>query len=150
MRFRSFAALGIAITLVGTAACTDNSGPDGRAVTGLYALTTVDGVGLPFTYSTNSNTTITLQSDVFTLNSNGTYSEVVQEMVSNGFTSTPVTDNEQGTWSQSGSTISFNPTNSTFNPGLVSYSGTLSNGGTFGNDVLVLMSGQDQFVYQHE
>jgi len=61
-----------------------------------------------------------------------------------------VTDNEQGTWSQSGGTISFHPTNSTFNPGLVSYSGTLSTGGAFGNDVLVLMSGQDQFVYQHE
>lgn len=150
MRFRSLAALGVAITIVGTAACTDNSGPNGRAVTGLYALTAVNGAGLPYTYSTGANSTVTLQSDVFTLNSNGTYSEVVQEIVYNGFTTSPMTDNEQGTWSQSGGTISFTPINSTFNPGLARYSGTLSNGGAFGNDVLVLMSGQDQFVYQHE
>lgn len=149
MRFRSFAALGVAITIVATAACTDNSGPNGRVAGGLYALTTVDGASLPYSYSTGS-TTFTVQSDVYTINSNGTYSEVIQESVYNGFTTSPATDNENGTWTQSGATVNFNPTYSTYNTSLTPYSASISTGGLFGSDALVVMSGQDQFVYQHE
>ena len=150
MRFRSLAALGVAITIVATAACTDNSGPNGRAAGGLYALTSVNGTALPYTYSTGGSSTITLQSDVYTINTNGTYTEVINENVYNGFTSTPTTDNESGNWSQTGSTISFSPTFSSFNTTLTPYSGTLSSGGLFGNDALVFDSGSGQLVYQHE
>lgn len=150
MRFRSLAALGVAIAIVGTAACTDNSGPNGRAG-GMYALTSVNGTPLPYSYPDQSTgNTITLQSDVYTLNSNATYTEVINETVSSSYGSSPTTDNESGNWSQNGTTVTFQPTYSSFNTSLTPYSGTLSSGSLFGNDALVFDSGSGQLVYQHE
>lgn len=150
MRFRSLAALGVAISILGTAACTDNSGPNGQVAGGLYALTSVNGVQLPYTYSTGGASTVTLQSDVYTLNSNGTYTEVINESVYNGFTTSPTTDNESGTWSQAGNTVTFQPSYSSFNPNLQAYQASVQSGGIFGSDALVMNSGSGQMVYQHE
>jgi hypothetical protein len=150
MQFRSLATLGVALALAVTAACTDNTSPNGTLSTGLYALASVNGAGLPYTYS-NSNTggTTTLQSDVYSINNDGTYSEVIQETASNGFGSSPTTDNESGVWTQNGNTITFQPTYSTFSNN-TAYSGTLSNGGLFSGSTLVFSSSLGQLVYQHE
>jgi hypothetical protein len=150
MRFRSLATLGVALALAGTAACTDTTNPNGTLSGGLYALTSVNGVAVPYSYS-NQNTggTTTLQSDVYSINNDGTYSEVIQETASNGFGSSPTTDNESGVWTQNGNTITFQPTYSTFSNN-TAYSGTLSNGGLFSGSTLVFSSSLGQLVYQHE
>lgn len=150
MRFRSLAILGAAVALAGTAACTDNSGPNGTLSGGLYALSSVNGSGLPYTYTDqNTGATTTLQSDVYTINTDGTYSEVINESVSSGFGSTPTTNTEAGVWTESGNVITFQPTQSTYsNAG--AYSGSLSSGGLLGNSALVFSSSLGQLVYQHE
>jgi len=152
MRFRSFAALGVALALAGTAACTDNTSPNGQLTGGLYALTSVNGVGLPYSYTDqNTGGTTTLQSDVYTINGNGTYSEVINETVSNGYGTSPTTDNESGTWVQNGNVITFQPNYSTFaSPPFTTYTASLSGGGLLSNTSLVFSSGLGQLVYQHE
>jgi hypothetical protein len=151
MRFPSLPVLGVALALAGTAACTDNSGPNGTDVGGLYALTSVNGVGMPYGFTDQSTGgTTTLQSDVYTINRNGTYSEVINESTSNGYGTSPTTDDESGTWSQSGNTITFQPTYSSFSSSLAPYSASLATSGAFGSDVLVFTSSLGQLVYQHE
>lgn len=150
MQFRSFAALGVAMIVAGAAACTDNSGPNGGVAGGLYALTNVNGAALPYSYTVSNGgggtSTVTLQSDVYSLNSNGTYTEAINETVDGS----PVTDNESGNWSQGNGVVAFQPSYSSYNPTLSAYQGSLSNGGLFGNNVLVFSTSSGQMVYQHE
>lgn len=151
MRFRSLSTLGVALAIAGAAACTDNSGPNGSVAGGLYALTSVNGVGLPYSFTDQSTGgTTTLQSDVYTLNGNGTYSEVINESTATGYGTSPTTDNESGTWSQNGGTITFQPTYSSYSNRLSAYSASLATGGAFGNTVLVFSSSLGQLAYQHE
>lgn len=153
MRFRSLATLGVALAFTGAAACTDTTNPNGTLAGGLYALASVNGTPLPYSYS-NQNTggTTTLQSDVYTISGDGTYSETINETIANGYGTTPTTDNESGTWSQNGNTITFQPVSSTFvNPPYNAYTGTVASGGALGTDVLVFNNtGIGQMVYQHE
>ena len=151
MHVRSLATLGVALALAGTAACTDNSGPNGTVTGGLYALTSVNGTAMPYSFvDQNSGGTTTLQSDVYTINGNGTYSEVINESVSSGYGASPTTDNESGTWAQSGNTVTFQPTYSSFSGTLTPYSATIGTSGAFGGNVLVFTSSLGQLVYQHE
>lgn len=149
--FRSLAALGAALAIIGTAACADNTGPNGSVGGGLYALTSVNGSAMPYSFiDQNSGGTTTLQSDVYTINTNGTYSEVINESVSTGYGTSPTTDNESGTWAQNGNTITFQPTYSSFSGSLTPYSATIGTSGAFGGNVLVFTSSLGQLVYQHE
>lgn len=149
MRFRSLAALGVTMAIVSVAACNDTTNPNGFTAGGLYALTSVNNAPLPFTYSSGSNT-ITLQSDVYTLNGNGTYSEVIAETINTGYSSSPGSDNEAGTWSQNGNVVNFYPTTSTIDPSLTPYAGSMSTSGAYGNNVIVFNNGSEQEIYQHE
>lgn len=151
MHFRSLSTLGVALAIAATAACTDNSGPNGGVVGGLYALTSVNGTGLPYSFTdqTTGGTT-TLQSDVYTVNGNGTYTETINETTSTNYGTSPTTDNESGTWVQNGNTITFQPSYSSFSNSLAPYSASLATGGAFGNNVLVFTSSLGQLVYQHE
>lgn len=149
MRLRSFTSLGIAVALAATAACSDNTGPSNQLAGGSYDLLTVNGAAIPYTYTTGSQT-VTIQSDVYTLNSDGSYAETINENVSNGFSSGPVTDNESGTWSQSGNTVNFYAQYSTLQPPPYQYQGTLTGGGTFSHSSLTVISGGVQWLYQHE
>lgn len=151
MHVRSLAMLGVVLALAGTAACTDNSGPNGTVTGGLYALTSVNGTALPYSFTDQSTGgTTTLQSDVYTLNGNGTYSEVINETTSTGYGTSPTTDNESGTWSQSGTTVTFQPTYSSFSGSLSPYSASIATGGAFSNNAIVFSSSLGQLVYQHE
>lgn len=151
MHVRSLATLGVALALAGCAACTDNSGPNGNVAGGLYALMSVNGVGMPYSFTDQSTGgTTTLQSDVYTINGNGTYSEVINETTATGYGTAPTTDNESGTWAQNGNTITFQPTYSSYSNTLSAYSASLATGGAFGNNVLVFSSSLGQLVYQHE
>ena len=92
---RRFAILALAI---GLAACdnTNNSVEPSGSVAGTYTLRTVNGGGLPFTFSDGS----TLTSDVLTLFSDGTYSDAAQ--YSDGGVSV-----ETGFWDSQNGSINF-------------------------------------------
>lgn len=151
MRFRSLAMLGVTLALAGTAACADNTGPNGAFEAGLYALTSVNGYTLPYSFTDQSTGgTTTLRSDVYTITGDGTYSEVISETVSNSYGTTPTTDSEQGTWIQNGGTITFSPTYSSFSSNLSPYSGSLANGGTLSGPSLLISSPLGQLVYERQ
>jgi hypothetical protein len=100
--------LAAAMTL---AACgSDSVGPTGSIV-GEYDLQRINGAALPVVIGTG----ISLDSDVLTLNADGSYSDVAQ--LSDG-TVVP----EQGFYDESNGFITFSPTNA----GLSQYSGSIS------------------------
>lgn len=119
-----------AALLVGSAsACSDLSGNNVQA-DGVYSLRTVSDVNgtstVPYTYTQNGHT-IYVQSDIFVLSSNGTYSEQ-QNYTDNGFQQPSA--NETGSWSQSGNVVYFTPDlGSDF--GTTPYQGTVRNSGSF-------------------
>lgn len=147
MRLRSFTSLGIAATLAATAACSDNTGPNNtRLAGGNYDLLSVNGTGLPYSYNTGSET-VTIENDVYTLNSDGSYVETINENTSS---SGPITDSESGTWSQSGNTVNFYAQYSTLQAPPYQYQATLTSGGTFSHSSLTFITGGVPWVYQHE
>jgi hypothetical protein len=108
-------------------ACADITSPANQSAAGRYALQTVNGYTLPYTFG-SGNSTVSLQSDFYTLSNDGTYTETTNETVSNGFQYQNVTQNESGRWSQNGNAVSFYPSfNSQGN--LNPYTGSLSGGG---------------------
>lgn len=148
MRFRTLGSLGIAAALATTAACTDNSGLNAQ-LSGRYDLLAVNGASLPYTYNTGTQT-ITIQRDVYTLNSNGTYTEFIDETVSNGYSSGPTTDTESGLWSESGGMVTFNAQSSTVAATPYQYTAYVSSGGAFGGNTLTFTNSGVQWVYGHE
>lgn len=130
MRLRLRAVLTAALCVGSLAACSDITNPNGQSAGGTYDLQTVNGSQLPYTFSTGG-ATVSVQSDVYTLTNNYSYSEVTTETVSNGFQNSNVTQTEYGNWSQNNNAITFTPTTSTqgsFTP----YTGSLSGGGLLG------------------
>ena len=88
--------------LVVLAACSDATGPSGSVV-GSYQLKTINGNPLPYSFSAYGGSSAVLESDVLTLNSDGTYSDVGQYSSAQGNTS--ITEN--GTWTNNNGSITF-------------------------------------------
>jgi hypothetical protein len=145
--FRSVTMLGAVFALATLAACTDNTAPSTRIAGGAYALSTVNATGLPYSYSVGS-TTVTIDSDVYTLQSNGDYSETIDETISNGVSSSPASDAESGTWTQNGNAIVFYPSYST-QGNTSQYTGSLTSGGTFSHSSLTFSYNGVVWVYNH-
>lgn len=99
--------LGLALAL---SACAMDSTAPSVSVDGSYALRTINGTSLPYTFSSG----LTLSSDVLTMNVNGTYTDVAR--YSDGRTST-----EQGYYTNTNGAITFNSQVSGF-----TYQGSLS------------------------
>ena len=127
--FKSLPAIVAIAALVTVAACSDSTSPGSQYAGGSYALQSVNGTNIPYTYTSGSST-ITIQSDIYTLNNDGTYSESINETVSNGFSSTPASDAEAGSWFQNGNAIVFKPNYNTQN-NYSQYTGALSGSSTF-------------------
>ena len=118
-------------------ACSDITSPANQNASGQYALATVNGYSLPYTFG-SGNSTVSLQS----------YNETTTETISNGFQSQYVTLNESGRWSQSGNAVSFYPSYNTqgnLNP----YTGSVSGGGFLGGG-LTLTIGVNGVVSVYE
>lgn len=147
MTFRSLAAVAGVVTLAALAACTDNTAPSTRFAGGSYSLQTVNGNGLPYSYTSGSNT-LTIQSDTYTLSNDGTYSEAINETISNGYSTSPASDAESGTWSQNGNAVVFSPSYSTQN-NYTQYTGSLTAGGTFSHSSLTFSYNGVVWVYDH-
>lgn len=123
-RLRSSLAMGLAALALGAAGCTDVTSTNSSAA-GIYALQTVNGNPLPFSVQQSNGTVVTIQSDVYTLNTDNTYSERTSETLGNGQT---VTRAEEGDWSQNNNAIQFVPTVNTGGQ-YTNYTGSLTGGG---------------------
>jgi hypothetical protein len=147
MRFRTFRSLAVVAALATFGACTDNTSPSTQFAGGSYSLQTVNGSSLPYSYPSGSST-ITIQNDTYTLNNDGSYSESINETVSNGFSTSPASDAEAGTWSQNGNAVVFSPNYSTQNS-YTQYTGSLTTGGTFSHSSLTFSYNGVVWVYNH-
>ncbi len=147
MRSTIFKSLATVVALVGAVACSDNTSPSSQFAGGTYALQTINASNLPYTYSSGSGT-VTIQSDMYTLNSDGTYSETINETISNGSGSSPASDAEAGTWSQNGNAVVFSPTYSTQGT-YAQYTGSLTGSGTFSHSSLTFSYNGVVWVYNH-
>lgn len=142
MRVHSVKLLTATLAVMGLAACSDVSGPNTQSAVGNYALQTVNGNRLPYTFGQNG-TTVSVQSDTYTLNGDYTYTEYTNETVSNGFQNSNVTRTEYGQWSQNNNAVAFSPTQSS-DGSYASYTGSLSGGGGIlggGADLTIAING---------
>jgi hypothetical protein len=116
-----------ALLVGGVTACSDLTGANGRA-DGVYYLQDVNNNSLPFSYVDNSTGhTLTVQSDQYLVNSDGTYSDQ-QSYTDNGAQRSYT---ESGNWSQSGTVVTFTPFFSSTN-NITAYQATIATGGSFG------------------
>ena len=116
-----------ALLVGGAAACSDLTGTTARA-DGVYFLQSVNGNPVPYSYVDNTTGhTLTVMSDDYSLNSNGTYSDQ-QLYTDNGLNSSYT---EAGSWTQRNNVVSFYPSQSSTS-NLSVYSGTLANSNVFG------------------
>lgn len=145
--FRSLTAFLAVASLATLAACSDNTLTGTDSAGGSYSLQTVNGTGLPYSYLAGG-TTVTIQNDTYALSTNGSYSESINETLSNGGSSTPASDAEAGTWYQSGNAIVFSPSYST-QGNTTQYTGSLSGGGTFSHSSITFSSNGVVWVYNH-
>jgi hypothetical protein len=102
-RYASVAAL---IAVVGTlAACDRTTGPTG-GMNATFDLRSIDGTSLPLT-STLGTATLRITSDVLTLHSDGSYEDATTYAIPSGQSTQVSTTVERGSYSVSGSTITF-------------------------------------------
>jgi NlpE N-terminal domain len=115
-----------ALLIGGVTACSDLTGSS-RA-DGVYYLQSVNNNSLPFSYVDNgTGHTLTVLSDQYVLNTDGTYSDQ-QSYTDNGAQRSYT---ESGNWSQSGTLLTFTPVfSSTGNT--TAYQATINTGGSFG------------------
>jgi hypothetical protein len=123
---RSTVLMAAGLLLISAAACSDLTGVNAPAA-GFYSLQTVNGTFLPFTTTDNLGNQTTVQSDTYSINSDGTYNELGSFRINGNQGS----QSESGTWSQSNSIVQFNPTQSS-NNNFTSYQGVLGNSSSFG------------------
>lgn len=142
--FKSAAML---VALVTLAACADSTGPSTQIAGGYYDLSTVNAIGLPYSYSTGS-VTVTIDSDIYTLQNNGNYAELINETVSNGYSTSQASDQESGTWRQNGNAVVFYPSYST-QGNTSQYTGSLTSGGTLSHSSLTFSYNGVVWVYDH-
>lgn len=117
-----------ALLVGGAAACSDSTGVNLRA-DGNYTLNTIDGNPLPFTVPDGFGNTVSIQSDFYSLNIDGSYTETGTFQPTG---QQPATRLESGLWTQSNNVVQFTPSQTTSG----SYFGTLNSGGTVGAQTL--------------
>jgi hypothetical protein len=126
MMSRRTVLMAAALLIGGVTACSDLTG-NSRA-DGVYYLQAVNNNSLPFSYVDNgTGHTLTVLSDQYVLNTDGTYSDQ-QSYTDNGAQRSYT---ESGNWSQSGTLVTFTPLfSSTGNT--TTYQATIANSGSYG------------------
>jgi hypothetical protein len=117
--------LAAALLVGGATACSDLTGNNVSAE-GAYDLQTVNGQIVPYTYNDTNGNSIFLQSDFYTLQSDGTYQEF-RTWRTNGVLQS---GNEEGEWSQSSNVVYLTPVTSDFS--LTPYQATVRSSSQFG------------------
>ena len=96
-------------------ACSDSSGPNqAQALTGSYALISVNGILVPVLFSVDQFFILQIAAGTLTMNSNNTFSAAAtyQQTPVGGGTATSETITCTGTYSRSGDTVTFTEANS--------------------------------------
>ena len=100
--------LALAITLVFTAACDSATDPAASSA-GVYALSTINGVNLPFSETATDggvSYTLRVNSGSTDLRSDGTFIQTMSFTISFNGDSETITSSVQGTWTINGTTAS--------------------------------------------
>ena len=120
--------------LIGSAtACSDLTGNNVNAE-GSYQIQTVNGTRVPYTYTDQNGNSIFLQSDIYSLNNDGSYQEF-RTWQTNGLAQS---GQETGDWSQSNNVVYFTPTTSDFS--LQQYQATVRSDSQFGGSRTLIIS----------
>ena len=93
-------------------ACGDTTSPASRSVTGVYTLTTVNGVMPPLTLGATDSATVDLISGQVTFRADGTFLDLLNVRfrgVAAGAVPTDSTVTAQGNYSRAGSTLTLDP-----------------------------------------
>jgi hypothetical protein len=100
----------------------DSTGPNAQ-VAGTWNLQTVNGSPLPYTVAFLAGPPVyklELISDTFVTAANGTYTEAFTSRETDGSTVTTSTENDTGTWSQNGSSLTVTASDGTVNTATIS------------------------------
>lgn len=136
----------ISLTALSLAGCIDLTNPNrtAQSAAGVYVLQSVNGIAPPATVQTRSGATLTVRSDTYSINPDGTYTEQASYTNESGGTSTLVSLSQSGYWTQSNTAVLFQPTyDSEAVPGvgLASYIASVSTSATLGGTVQLTLPG---------
>jgi hypothetical protein len=96
----------LALSAVSVLACGDSSGPEVSSAVGTWNLVTVNGSPLPYTlFLIQPTYRFEILSNVFVAAENGTYTETETTRETESGTVTTTTETDNGTWSQTGNTV---------------------------------------------
>lgn len=121
-----------ALLVAGATACSDLTGNVNAQ--GRFDLMAVNGTQVPYSYTDTNGNQILVESDTYVLNSNGQYTDQQISRVNN----VDQSGIEVGSWSQSGNTVYFTPTQSDFD--LTPYQGTVRNDNSYGGSRTLTIS----------
>jgi hypothetical protein len=95
--------------VVALAACSDSTGPDTDDLVGSYDLITIDGASLPVIVDQIGEDKAEITMGTVTLDEDGTFGDATELRITKGGVVTTEVQSTQGTWTVSGSTVSFVP-----------------------------------------
>ena len=96
----------IAVALAG---CSDSTGPDTDDLVGTYDLISIDGASLPVIVEQIGEDKAEITMGTVTLDEDGTFGDVTGLRITEGGVVTTEVASTQGTWTVSGSTVTFVP-----------------------------------------
>ena len=91
------------------AACSDSTGPDTDDLVGSYDLITIDGASLPVIVDQIGEDIAEITMGTVTLDEDGTFGDATEIRITEGGVVTTEVQSTQGTWTVSGSTVTFVP-----------------------------------------
>jgi hypothetical protein len=91
------------------AACSDSTGPDTDDLVGSYDLITIDGASLPVIVDQIGEDKLEITMGTVTLDEDGTFGDATELRITEGGVVTTEVQSTQGTWTLSGSTVTFVP-----------------------------------------
>ena len=97
------------VIAVALAACSDSTGPDTDDLVGLYDLITIDGASLPVIVDQIGEDIAEITMGTVTLDEDGTFGDATEIRITEGGVVTTEVQSTQGTWTVSGSTVTFVP-----------------------------------------
>ena len=97
------------VIAVALAACSDSTGPDTDDLVGSYDLITIDGASLPVIVDQIGEDIAEITMGTVTLDEDGTFGDATEIRITEGGVVTTEVQSTQGTWTVSGSTVTFVP-----------------------------------------
>ena len=98
------------VIAVALAACSgDSTGPDTDDLVGTYDLLTIDGASLPVIVDQIGEDKAEITMGTVTLDEDGTFGDATELRITEGGVVTTEVQSTQGTWTVSGSTVTFVP-----------------------------------------